>query len=366
MQGAGDTAIAALTLARLAGGSLLEAAVIANAAAGVVVGKVGTATATRARSRRSCPARCGAALGRAEARRVIASMTGFGRAELEVDGAGFPVEVRTREPPPPRPRGCACRARSPGSSPSCARAARRRFARGKVELVGGGAARRGARGARSSTRARRPLRRGRARARGRARLARRAARARAARRCPAWRACSSPSSPRRRCGAALGAARRARRRGRRRDARAEGAALERELRGAPRRGGGARGRGRGALGRGGGRGARAAAEARRAARAPRPGLPTRRASRRSSCWAADRLDVTEELVRLRSHVAQFGPRSRRRRGHGRGPAPRVPAPGDGARGQHDRLEGADAPLAHLVVDLKTELERIREQVLNVE
>ena len=48
VQGAGDTAIATLALARLAGGSLAEAAVIANAAAGVVVGKVGTATASPA------------------------------------------------------------------------------------------------------------------------------------------------------------------------------------------------------------------------------------------------------------------------------------------------------------------------------
>ncbi len=48
VQGAGDTAIAALALARLAGGSLEEAAVIANAAAGIVVGKVGTATASPA------------------------------------------------------------------------------------------------------------------------------------------------------------------------------------------------------------------------------------------------------------------------------------------------------------------------------
>ncbi len=46
VQGAGDTTIAALVLARLAGASLLEAAVISNAAAGVVVGKVGTATAS--------------------------------------------------------------------------------------------------------------------------------------------------------------------------------------------------------------------------------------------------------------------------------------------------------------------------------
>jgi D-beta-D-heptose 7-phosphate kinase/D-beta-D-heptose 1-phosphate adenosyltransferase len=46
VQGAGDTAIASLALARLAGARLAEAALIANAAAGVVVGKVGTATAS--------------------------------------------------------------------------------------------------------------------------------------------------------------------------------------------------------------------------------------------------------------------------------------------------------------------------------
>jgi len=46
VQGAGDTAIAALALARLVGATLEEAAVIANAAAGIVVGKVGTATAS--------------------------------------------------------------------------------------------------------------------------------------------------------------------------------------------------------------------------------------------------------------------------------------------------------------------------------
>jgi D-beta-D-heptose 7-phosphate kinase/D-beta-D-heptose 1-phosphate adenosyltransferase len=46
VQGAGDTAIAALALALRAGAGLVEAAVIANAAAAVVVGKVGTATAS--------------------------------------------------------------------------------------------------------------------------------------------------------------------------------------------------------------------------------------------------------------------------------------------------------------------------------
>jgi len=45
VQGAGDTTAAALALALRAGASLREAAVIANAAAGVVVEKSGTATA---------------------------------------------------------------------------------------------------------------------------------------------------------------------------------------------------------------------------------------------------------------------------------------------------------------------------------
>lgn len=46
VQGAGDTIIATLSLARRAGASLREAAILANAAAGVVVGKIGTATAS--------------------------------------------------------------------------------------------------------------------------------------------------------------------------------------------------------------------------------------------------------------------------------------------------------------------------------
>ncbi|OGD20662.1 MAG: hypothetical protein A2W03_02765 [Candidatus Aminicenantes bacterium RBG_16_63_16] len=44
--GAGDTVIAAAALALLAGATIEQAAVIANAAAGIVVGKIGTATAT--------------------------------------------------------------------------------------------------------------------------------------------------------------------------------------------------------------------------------------------------------------------------------------------------------------------------------
>lgn len=45
--GAGDTVIATLTVALASGATLNEAAIIANHAAGVVVGKVGTATASR-------------------------------------------------------------------------------------------------------------------------------------------------------------------------------------------------------------------------------------------------------------------------------------------------------------------------------
>lgn len=61
VQGAGDTTIAALALALRAGASLLEAAVIANAAAGVVVGKIGTATAAPEEVRERLPAAIAAA-----------------------------------------------------------------------------------------------------------------------------------------------------------------------------------------------------------------------------------------------------------------------------------------------------------------
>jgi rfaE bifunctional protein kinase chain/domain len=65
VQGAGDTAIAALVLALRAGGSLLEAAVVANAAAGVVLGKMGTATASPAEVKALLPSAIEAAEGSA-------------------------------------------------------------------------------------------------------------------------------------------------------------------------------------------------------------------------------------------------------------------------------------------------------------
>jgi uncharacterized protein (TIGR00255 family) len=82
--------------------------------------------------------------------------------------------------------------------------------------------------------------------------------------------------------------------------------------------------------------------------------------------AAERMDVTEEVTRLASHADQF----------------EAALAAGGATPVGRKLEfllqemareantiaskGADAPIAHRVVDLKTELERMREQVLNVE
>ena len=63
VQGAGDTVSAVLCMALRAGGSLHEAAVLANAAAGVVVGKLGTATADRDEVRALLPEALAAAGG---------------------------------------------------------------------------------------------------------------------------------------------------------------------------------------------------------------------------------------------------------------------------------------------------------------
>src|SRR5262245_15784981 len=83
--------------------------------------------------------------------------------------------------------------------------------------------------------------------------------------------------------------------------------------------------------------------------------------------AADRLDIAEELVRLRSHVEQFR---------------RVLVEAAAGKPVGRRLDfllqefsreantvgskASDAPVAHSIVELKTEIERLREQVQNVE
>ena len=83
--------------------------------------------------------------------------------------------------------------------------------------------------------------------------------------------------------------------------------------------------------------------------------------------AAERMDVTEEIVRLRSHVDQF-----RELLDAAGPGRPVGRQLEFLLQELVReantigSKGCDAPIAHWVVELKTELERLREQVQNVE
>jgi uncharacterized protein (TIGR00255 family) len=82
--------------------------------------------------------------------------------------------------------------------------------------------------------------------------------------------------------------------------------------------------------------------------------------------AADRMDVTEELVRLRSHVAQFEAALDASDGAPVGRRLEFLLQEMSREANTIGSKAADAPIAHRVVDLKTELERLREQVLNVE
>jgi uncharacterized protein (TIGR00255 family) len=83
--------------------------------------------------------------------------------------------------------------------------------------------------------------------------------------------------------------------------------------------------------------------------------------------AADRMDVTEEIVRLRSHLDQF-----RSISESAGPGSPVGRRLDFLLQEMSReantigSKGSDAPIAHSVVELKAEIERLREQVQNVE
>ena len=81
--------------------------------------------------------------------------------------------------------------------------------------------------------------------------------------------------------------------------------------------------------------------------------------------AADRMDIREELVRLSSHIDQFQSTIE---GEGEPVGRRLDflLQEMGREANTIGSKAGDAPLAHLVVDLKTELERIREQVQNVE
>ncbi|MFI5321711.1 MAG: YicC/YloC family endoribonuclease [Myxococcota bacterium] len=80
--------------------------------------------------------------------------------------------------------------------------------------------------------------------------------------------------------------------------------------------------------------------------------------------AAERLDVTEELARLASHVEQFLTALASDEPVGR----RLDFLTQELAREANTLgaKAGDAPLAHRVVDLKTEIDRIREQAQNIE
>ncbi len=80
--------------------------------------------------------------------------------------------------------------------------------------------------------------------------------------------------------------------------------------------------------------------------------------------AAERLDVAEELARLASHVEQFIAAFASDEPVGR----RLDFLTQELAREANTLgaKAGDAPLAHRVVDLKTEIDRIREQVQNIE
>jgi uncharacterized protein (TIGR00255 family) len=83
--------------------------------------------------------------------------------------------------------------------------------------------------------------------------------------------------------------------------------------------------------------------------------------------AADRLDVSEELARLRSHIEQF--RSVIVRSETEDPVGRrldFLLQEMGREANTVGSKASDSAISHRVVDLRTELEKIREQVQNVE
>ncbi len=83
--------------------------------------------------------------------------------------------------------------------------------------------------------------------------------------------------------------------------------------------------------------------------------------------AADKLDVVEEVVRLRSHVGQFlSILEETQRGCPGGRRLDFLLQEMGREANTIGSKANDASMAHSVVELKTELERIREQVQNIE
>ncbi len=100
---------------------------------------------------------------------------------------------------------------------------------------------------------------------------------------------------------------------------------------------------------------------------PVTGIPDEARLHQEIVIAADRLDIREELVRLRSHVEQFiAVLGEAGREHPVGRRLDFLLQELGREANTVGSKANDAPLAHDVVELKTELERVREQVQNIE
>jgi uncharacterized protein (TIGR00255 family) len=293
---------------------------------------------------------------------VIRSMTGFGRAQLDADGASFAVELRTVnhrhfDPSLRLPRALA------GCEPELRRLLAARFARGKLDLVVSappGAARaeveldRAAAGRYVEFARELAAERG---VSGELRAAELLA-------LPGVARALEHVLDEQSVGPALLAA--VERAADAADAMrvAEGAALERELRG---RLGAVRALAEAVSARSGEVVAAARERLRKRAETLRAELGAGDEARllQEIVTAAERMDVTEEVVRLASHVAQFEA-ALEGAGAPVGRKLEFLLQEMGREANTIGSKAADAPIAHRVVDLKTELERMREQVLNVE
>jgi uncharacterized protein (TIGR00255 family) len=85
---------------------------------------------------------------------------------------------------------------------------------------------------------------------------------------------------------------------------------------------------------------------------------------REICVFADRSDISEEIVRLRSHLAQFAQALQSAESAGR--KLEFICQEMGRETNTIGSKANDAEISHEVVDIKTALERIREQIQNVE
>ena len=85
---------------------------------------------------------------------------------------------------------------------------------------------------------------------------------------------------------------------------------------------------------------------------------------REVCVYADRSDISEEIVRLRSHLAQFAQALQSAESAGR--KLEFICQEMGRETNTIGSKANDAEISHEVVEIKTALERIREQIQNVE